>query len=67
MLRWIHFRYIERKPDNAILVWSPDLRSLIQLLEWVQRNATRMVSYFSGLSYKERREALDLLTFKKEG
>ena len=46
--------------EYAGSVWSPKLRKLINLIERVQRRATRLVDGYSHLPYQDRLKKLDL-------
>ncbi len=48
--------------DYGGCVWSPSTKKNIQLLENVQRRATRIVPQLNGLSYIQRLKALNLPT-----
>ncbi|XP_076065226.1 uncharacterized protein LOC143039243 [Oratosquilla oratoria] len=50
--------------EYASVVWSPKLKKDRDVLEQVQRRATRMVQGLSHMSYPERLETLKLLTLK---
>ena len=52
--------------DYCIQVWRPYLQKDIDILEKVQRRATRMVEGFKGLSHEERLKRLHLTTLEKE-
>jgi hypothetical protein len=51
--------------EYAIQAWSPWLQKDIQLLESVQRRATRMISGFRDLPYEERLRRLHLMTLER--
>ena len=48
--------------EYAQAVWSPHLKKHINLLENVQRRATRLIDGYKDLSYPERLESLGLPT-----
>jgi hypothetical protein len=50
--------------DYCIQAWIPHLQQDIEILEIVQRIATRMVEECTGKSYKERLRILGLTTFE---
>lgn len=62
--RKMYTKYILREFEYAETVWSPYLRSLIELLEMVQRNAAITVQSLSGLSYKRRSIVINLSTLE---
>ena len=51
--------------EYCIQVWSPYFRKDIELLEKVQRRATKMISEFRHLSYEERLNKLGLISLEK--
>ena len=50
--------------DYCIQVWRPYLQKDVDILEKVQKRATRMVEGLKGLSYKERLKRLNLTTLE---
>ena len=48
--------------EYAGSVWSPHSKSLIEVLERVQKRATKMISKFRNLNYSERLRKLKLPT-----
>ena len=51
--------------EYCVQVWSPHLRKHINLIEGVQRRATRMVPELKYLSYEERLDKLKLTTLEE--
>ena len=51
--------------EYCVQVWSPYAQSDINLLEGVQRRATRMVPELKDLPYEERLKELELTTLKE--
>src|SRR5215467_11751771 len=51
--------------EYCIQVWSPYLKKDIELLEKVQRRATKMISELRHLSYEQRLNRLGLITLEK--
>ena len=51
--------------EYCVQVWSPHLRKHINLIEGVQRRATRMVPELKHLSYEERLDKLKLTTLEE--
>ena len=49
--------------DYGITVWYPSSKKNIQLIENVQRRATKLVPELKGLSYQDRLRSLNLTTF----
>ena len=50
--------------EYANSVWNPQLKRLINMVENVQRRATKCIPGLSNLTYKERLEILDLPTLQ---
>ena len=48
----------------CVQAWMPHLRKDIDLLERVQRRATRVIDEFRGLTYEERLRELGLTTLE---
>ena len=51
--------------EYCVQVWNPYLRKDIDLLERVQRRATKMISEFKHLNYEQRLKKLRLTTLEK--
>jgi len=60
----LYSTFVRPHLEYAQSVWSPGLRKHINLLEGVQRRATRLVQTCRNFSYSERLKMLDLPTLE---
>ena len=51
----------------CVQVWGPQHRNNVELLEWAQRRATKMIRGLQHLPCEDRLRELGLFTWKKEG
>jgi len=57
--------YVRPHMEYCAQVWSPYYKKDLEILEKVQRRATKMVYGLSGLSYEERMRKLDLSSLEQ--
>ena len=51
--------------EYCIHVWGPLYKKDVDLLEWVQRRATKLVKRLEDLSYEVRLRGLEMVSLKK--
>ena len=64
MFRTLYTVFVRPHLEYAQAVWSPKLCKHINLIESVQRRATRMVSSLRQFSYEDRLQKLNIPTMK---
>ena len=60
----LYTTFVRPHLEYAQSVWSPRLRKYVNLIEGVQRRATKMVRRFENLTYEQRLQKLDLSTLE---
>jgi len=51
--------------ESCLQLWSPQHRKNMDLLEWVQRRARKVIQGLEHLSYEERLRELELFSLEK--
>jgi ribonucleases P/MRP protein subunit RPP40 len=63
--RLLYGAFVRPHLEYAITAWCPHTKRDIEILERVQRRATKLVTSLKDLSYEQRLEMLDLSTLRK--
>jgi len=64
LFRQLFTAFVRPHLEYAQAVWSPKLRKYVNLIEKVQKRATRFIDGFKDLAYEERLRRLDLPTLE---
>ena len=65
VVRRLYNSYVRPHLEYSIQAWRPHFRKDINMLEAVQRRATRMVPYLKKLDYKDRLKELNLYSVER--
>jgi hypothetical protein len=63
-MRSLYLTFIRPYLEFAVSVWSPFLKSDIDMIEQVQRQTTKLIPAIRNLSYENRLRKLELTTLK---
>jgi len=64
LLLQLYKSLVRPKLEYSVQAWSPYVQKDVQLLEKVQRRATKLIKGFSNSSYEERLQKLQLTTLE---
>ena len=61
----LYISYVRPHLEYCCQAWAPHYEKDLNLLERVQRRATRLIKGFKGLEYEERLKRLDLYSVRR--
>ena len=60
-----YYAFMRTQLEYCVQVWGPQHRRDVELFEWAQRRAMKMIRGLEHLSYEDRLKELDLFSLEK--